>query len=99
MVDEGDAYAIVMELPGVKADSIEVVPGPYPGTVVIRAETVARGDAESPRLLAERRPGGSRVERVVPVAPDAAVGRATVTLTEGLLAVVVPKETGPAPQE
>lgn len=93
VTDEGDAYAILVDVPGVRGDSIEVAPGPVPGTLVLRGEVLSR-HAESPRLLAERRQGGPRFERVVPVAPDADVGQATVTLTEGLLSVVVPKNVG-----
>jgi HSP20 family protein len=91
--DDGDAYTVFAELPGVKKDEISVeVDG---DEVAISAET-RREDAKEAAswLYAERRFGRLRRSIVVPQEIDAAGARAR--FDSGVLELTLPKKAAPA---
>lgn len=96
VIAEDKEYRLVLDVPGASKEDVSVEAGPIPGTVLVRVEP-SEASLRTPKgtpVRVERaasRPGGVRLERIVPVAPDADGSGAKVSLKDGVLTVTVPK--------
>jgi HSP20 family protein len=106
VTEEPDCYRVIMELPGVPRDAIELTAQPdgllISGEKAGPTETFqpAEGEAEpSPRrvLGSERRYGSFRRQVTLPVAIR--VNQVLATLKEGVLEVTLPKEVAKGPND
>lgn len=98
--EDGSEYRLLLELPGVGKEGIEVAPGPVAGTLSVKAQGAVERRGQHAIVL-ERgvRTEGSRFERLIPVAWDADVARTRFTIENGLLALTVPKKSAAAETE
>lgn len=92
-MDLGGEYRVALEVPGASRETVEVTPGPLPGTILAKVEARS-SDPNAPMLRAERgaRAGTIRYQRVLPVAWDADVNNVKVSLADGILTVTLPKQ-------
>jgi HSP20 family molecular chaperone IbpA len=92
-------YRLLVEVPGATRESMEVVPGPIPGTLAIKLDARPPEKDDGRLLRNERgsRDGRVRYERVVPVAWDADTSTARAEIANGILTVTVPKRSALTP--
>lgn len=106
MLADEKEYRLLLDVPGIGKDEVAVEAGPIPGTVLVKVEPSASGgraaaDAKGTPVRVERaasQPGGLRMERIIPVAPDADATQAKLSLKDGVLTVTLPKRAPEAGQ-
>ncbi len=94
-MDAGPEYRIIIDVPGAVKDDVEVRSGPVRGTLALTARVREEPHGEGHTLIQERgSTRRSRYARILPVAWDADVDRAKVSLADGVLTILVPKTAG-----
>ena len=99
LAEEADCYRLTLELPGVTRSSIDVTA--VGTTLQIIGDKLSAGGADSAStaktIYSERRYGGFK--RLVNLPGPVRINDITAVLTDGVLAVTLPKATGTGPQD
>ncbi len=94
MSEIGNEYRVIVDVPGAEMDDLKLTPGPVQGTLALTTR-IREDVVDGGRLLFNERTmaGGMRYARLIPVAPDADIGRLRASVVQGVLTVHVPKTT------
>jgi HSP20 family protein len=90
LLDTGDAYRVVIEVPGVPQENLEIA---LQGKELIVAgirETSNASDSDEETLIVSERPSG-HFQRTLMLPGEVVTGKATAHLREGLLILTIPK--------
>lgn len=89
MIDAGQEYVVLCDVPGARSEALELTPGPLPGTLSIR---VPLKDASlNGHAIRAERSAAKRFARIVPVGFDADVEHARGSIESGVLRISVPR--------